>query len=208
MKLELEKWSLVILGNWNTAILSPGWLSRTVLKIENISIEFPIMGGGSPKFRTEDIIITVRKDRLVFAPMVNEDEVLKKIEEAAKFILSTLQYTPVRAFGQNFHYIVPTSEIPEDCEAIFNLPDTDKLITEGDIIETSIVRSILLDNKQLNLKVDRNKQCHISMNYNYVVKNAKGAASMLENTFVSNRDHGLKLLKDVYGLELEEDADA
>jgi len=205
MKLDLEKWSLVILGNWNTSILSPNWLSNEILHVKKLTIQFPVLGGGSPLFGTENMAIIVKPNKLTFAPISSEDDTLVKIEQAAKSVLEKLSYTPIKAFGQNFHFVVSKEEMPKQCEEIFNLSDDEKISVKGEVLETSIIRSIKIDSAVLNLKIEKNEHCHISLNYHYVVNKAEEAVALISNTFIKNKKHGLDLLRDVYGLELEEE---
>ncbi len=116
MKLNLDKWSLVIRGQWNTAILSPDWLAKEVFKKQELHIKYPVLGNTPPIFEASNMKIVAGKNSLVIAPTKNDEGLLQQIEDAAIHVLKTLPYTPVSAFGENFHY--ETQSVPAEIETI------------------------------------------------------------------------------------------
>jgi hypothetical protein len=207
MKEDLSQWSLVIIGRWNTAILSPQWLAEQVFKQPEIEIRFPVLGGAPPIFRAGDIQIVVSNERVAFMPLKDSDDVLTRIEAAARHILQTLPHTPIQAFGENFHYSV--EGCPEPLASLLNLADADQLSAHGKMGAVSLVRTIDLDTRQLNLKIVYDHSCRIELNYHYPAESELGSADAIEKrmegTYATNREHGLKLLEAVYDLTLEED---
>jgi len=207
MKRDMEQWSLVIAGRWNTAILSPGWLAKEVFQQAEIGIMFPVLGFGPIVYQAEDIKIIVSNDSLVFAPQKDTDEILRRIESAAKHILDTLHHTPIMAFGQNFHYIV--EGLPAPLTDVLHFSDTERLSTQGKIGEISLTRTINLDKCDLNLKIVADGSCRVELNYHYqaepALETAAKMAELMEDIYVKNRDQGLKLLQDIYDLTLDED---
>ncbi|MGA2059554.1 MAG: hypothetical protein ABSG67_03660 [Thermoguttaceae bacterium] len=207
MKRDMDQWSLVIAGRWNTAILSPAWLAKEVFKQADIGIMFPVLGFGPTIFQAEDIKIIVSNDSVTFIPQKDSDELLARIEDAGRHILDTLHHTPIIAFGENFHYIV--EGLPSQLADVLKFTDTEQLSTQGKIGEISLIRTINLDSCQLNLKIVSDGSCRIELNYHYMTKpsleTAAAMAKIMENTYIKNRDHGLKLLENVYKLSLDED---
>lgn len=207
MKRDMDQWSLVIAGRWNTAILSPAWLAKEVFRQAEIGILFPVLGFGPTIFQAEDIKIIVSDDSVIFIPQKDSDEILAHIEEAGRHILNALPHTPIIAFGENFHYIV--EGLPSQLDNVLKFTDTEQLNANGKIGEISLVRTINLETCQLNLKIVSDGTCRIELNYHYATKPMLGAAAimekLMENTYTTNRDHGLKLLETVYNLTLDED---
>jgi hypothetical protein len=207
MKRDLGQFSLVIVGRWNAAILSPAWLAKEVFGEAEMGIMFPVLGWGPPVFRVADINIAVTDSTLTFAPRKDTDDVLTRIENAGRHILRTLPHTPIMAFGENYHYIV--GDPPPEITNVLNNEDTSRLAQQGAIAETVLIRSMRLPACQLNLKIAFGQPCHIDLNYHYAPTAPLGAAEAMEkameNTFVKNRDHGIELLKTVYKLTLDED---
>jgi hypothetical protein len=217
MKRDLERLSLVIAGRWNTAILSPDWLSKQIFNASEVGIMFPVLGWGPPIFEASGLRITATDVALTFSPTQDSDELLQKIEIAGRQILDTLCHTPVGAFGENFHYLVP--DPPPELMTVINDTDVDRLSIQGagDINETVLVRSIHLSKCQLNLKIVSGKAgqpWRVDLNYHYSLPletlacdAAKQMAALMKDTFVSNRNHGLELLQSVYNLTLDKDTE-
>jgi len=207
MKKDLSKWSMVIAGRWNTAILSPQWLGKEVFHQPDIGIMFPVIGFGPPIFQAKDIRIVVTNESVIFVPLKDSPELLTRIEEAARHILKTLRYTPILAFGENFCYTV--EGYPSPLTNVLKLADAEQLSAHGKINEVSLVRTINLETCQLNLKLIGDGSCRIELNYHYPAKPESATADamekLMENTYTKNHDHGLRLLETVYNLTLEED---
>ena len=206
MKAELAEWSLVVVGKWNIAILSPEWLAREVFKQESIAIMYPILGDIFPVFEANNMRVLARPDRVIFTPLKNDNATLQRIEEAAINALHILLHTPVSAFGENFHFIV---DPPEDSVAgALNIRDSELLTAEGRVGEVSVKRSIELDAHRLNITVARVQQRQkIELNYHYDVPSATAAATSLSGTFAQNLKHGLDLLRRLYNLELVQETE-
>jgi hypothetical protein len=203
MKRDLNKWSLVIAGRWNTAILSPDWLAREVFKQEGIKIVYPVLGGTPPIFEAADMRIVVSNDRIVFFPLKDSDELLSRIETAGRHVLTTLPHTPISAFGQNFSYMVEGSQ--KQFEEVLIFSDATRLGEQGKIGEIALVRTIDLGKCRLNLKIVSGQASRIDLNYHYEAGSASQATEVMENSYTTNRAHGLELLKAVYGLTLDEE---
>jgi hypothetical protein len=197
---------LVVVGKWNIAILSPEWLAKEVFKQESIAIMYPIMGDIFPVFEANSMRVVARPDRVIFTPLKNDADTLKRIEDAAINILRILQYTPVSAFGENFHFIV---DPPEDSvSAALDIRDSELVAAEGRVGGVTVKRSIELDEHRLNITVARVQQKQkIELNYHYDVPNATAAADSLSGTFAQNLKHGLDLLHRVYNLELAQETE-
>ena len=201
MKPDLQKWSLVVVGSWNTRILSPDWLAKNVFHVQNIQVLFPVLGDAPPVYRAEDIQITVADNRIVVAPMRCDNELLQRIEDAAWYLLDTLPYTPVTAFGQNFHYEVESSA--PGLEQILRFSDIPA--TTGRINETALKRAISMPDCVLNLTITQSESMSIDLNYHYAVDDAKDASTRIEGSFLENRKHGIDLLRELYGLTVQQE---
>ncbi len=207
MRADLKGWSLVLTGKWNTAILSPRWISEKLFKQESITVMFPVMGDVPPRYQSDNIQIMVAANRVEFLPLKDDDTLLNKIESAARFILTTLKHTPVAAAGQNFQYHLPASEAAGALAGVFDSVATSQPLKSEVIKQTSIEWRLKLSACVLNLRVQRSEDYHVALNYHYAVDSAKQAADNIKETFVANRNHGINLLKDEWDLALEEATD-
>lgn len=202
---DIEKWSLVILGKWNTAILSPDWLAREVFNKTEVQIMYPVLGGGPPIFEANDMRVVVSGERIMFIPHMNTDENLNRIESAAMNVLNILHHTPISAFGENFYYTVDMST--KQLDDVFVFSDT-TLLEKAYVMNSgmSLRRTINIENCQLNLTITSGENYQIEMNYHYNVDSASQAAQLMNNTYIRNRNHSLELLENVYNLTLDKEA--
>jgi hypothetical protein len=203
MKRDLDRWSLVIAGRWNTAILSPDWLATEVFKQQELRIMYPVLGWAPPVFEAADIKVMVSPDRVLFVPLHDNEDLLARIEAAARHVLGTLPHTPISAFGENFHYTVEGA--PKALADVLGFHDADRLEKQGKISEISLRRTLDLGKHRLNLTITSGNPSRIELNYHYDVVKALDAAEAMENTYQKNRDHGLEVLRAVYDLTLDED---
>ncbi len=208
MKRNLDNWSLVVVGHWNTAILSPDWLAKEVFRQEEVRIMYPVLGGGRPIFEAANIRVIASRERLEFRPTKDDPELLNRIETGARNVLNILPHTPVSAFGENFQYLV--EDVPKELREVLSLADTDKIGKHGAVSEVSLSRSIKLQGRHLNLTITESDKWRMDLNYHYSVPGdgqpGADAAKLMENTYTLNRDHGLQFLETIYGLVLQEGA--
>lgn len=193
MKNDLEKWSLVIVGRWNPAILSPEWLSAQVFDRKPLGILFPVIGGFSPIFEAQDIRFTVGPDKVVFAPAKAADDVLNRIEVAASHILTTLPHTPIAAFGENFAYKL--DDLPEGLAAMLEHPNDERLRKYGNRRSVWMGRTIEMERCRLNLTITSGQPNRVDLNFHYEVtaaeKAAEQAAELVKGTYAANCARGL-----------------
>ncbi|MFO8008898.1 MAG: hypothetical protein R6V05_14315 [Candidatus Brocadiia bacterium] len=208
MKCDLKQCSVVLAGKWNTAILSPKWVSDEVFDSESIEVLFAVLGDAPPRYQAGAIQMVVGPERVEFIPQEGSEDVFSKIEEAAVFLLRTLEYTPIRAVGENFRYELTLSDDKERFDQVFRLSDGTALAKAGSDEGTDIRHCIGLSDCVLNLTLAHSAAGdHVDLNYHYDVSDAQEAAEKVENTFWEKRSHGLRLLADVYNLNEEEVAD-
>jgi hypothetical protein len=105
MKPATEKWSIVVLGHWNSAIFSPGWIAGRLTSSKEIGIEFAVDEPMQPpRFSFDGIYLRLAERRLVLAPSTPDDAVLQQMEGVACRVLQELPHTPVSAVGGNFQF--------------------------------------------------------------------------------------------------------
>ncbi|TET33367.1 MAG: hypothetical protein E3J72_16905 [Planctomycetota bacterium] len=208
MKRDLEKWSLVLLGKWNTRLLSPKWIREKIFQLESdddLRFFVPMVSDVPPKYEAHNMIVTVSEDKILLSPIKPDDETLQRIEDTAKRLLEILKYTPVSAFGENFHYIINISDVPPILINLFKFEDSDILDKCGKLRSTALERKIEIGECMLNIRIVNGDNYNIGLNYHYSEDDADAAAKDLENTYIKNRDHGQKLLQEDYGLAIQEE---
>lgn len=208
MKINIENWSIAIVGSWNTAIINPGWLTKTLSLEGLIGIEFPIGNPHLPiRYNANNVLIVARQDALVLAPKSNLPEVLSHTEIYASKILRTLTHTPVAAVGINFDFV--ESDPPSSIRKLFNFEDRSAVAESGFIVKSNSIRRLLLHEAtgtQINLTISRDESSNVTLNFNFhkEVASTENAAEYIENKMIEFKNQATTLLQSVYELELEE----
>lgn len=208
MKPVASDWTIVIVGNWNMAILNPDWVASEILEKEQVGIE-ALIGPGMPSYRyiSDEFIIIPRPDRVTISSTLTTPASLNRVESLACTVLEKLPVTPISAIGVNFGYM--EEEVIELAE-IFAISDRMKIADAGlDVFESTIVRSMKFDEKMLNLRISQKEDgnIRIHLNYHKAVSSAEEASGYIRDKINDFRQHAENLLADVYNIELEEDQD-
>ncbi len=204
MKPKVDQWTVVLAGQWNIRIFSPGWVGRELFNDKKVQVEVGIGSGASNiRYLTQELVVIPADTMIVIGIKRIDDEVLKKAEELASRILNILPHTPVSGFGINFGYSIDTSET---LHKLFKLNDLDALSAKGyEVRRTEILRSLKVDNQKLNLRytlvADGTFEAHL--NFHQDIDSANGASELLRERVLDCRTRGNTLMRDVYGLEVE-----
>lgn len=212
MQLQSEATSLVIIGAWNPAILSPEWLVKEVYKKPEgeqlpVTMEFASIPGMPPRFTIMDTRFIPNIDKLVISPHVFSKEALASIEEKAITILETLPHTPIAGFGENIGF-TETNPTPEQLQ-LFRLNDNlaERFHITVENVSTTIKTSLKLNGCILNLSHQfSNGELKINFNFHYEVKSAREAVEKLRDTYVNNLNTAIDFMKSYEGVpaDLEE----
>ncbi len=197
----------MIVGQWNPHIFSPKWMCEKLLEVKDVEAEFTIgpLGAGM-RYMTAQLAIIPGPDRLIVGMRNALDDTLKEAERITIKALSLLAHTPVRAGGINFAFT--ESNASEVVLKAFQLSDNYVLANAGYSPScTEIVRDIRLDHSLLKLKmVHSDKEpTKFHFNFHHDLESPTQATDLLRDKTVICRDFALSLLKNSYGLSLEEE---
>jgi|JI10StandDraft_1071094.scaffolds.fasta_scaffold104566_1 hypothetical protein len=207
MKAQVENWSLVLVGAWNTAILTPDWLTKQLGASGPVQIEFPIGNPNMPlRYTLNGVHLVVTREHLVLAPSADDAEILGRMESYCKSILTVLTHTPVSAIGINFAFL---EEAPsDDLKSLFKASDLAKINDADLVVEgTEIKRRLRLpQNGVLNLSLQQTNGSQVVLNLNFHrdVESAAAAATYLDSRVTKYRALATKFLRDAYELDLGE----
>jgi hypothetical protein len=107
MPIVPEEWSVVIVGAWNRAILTPAGISKRLFQLpEGTQLEILVPLDVIAPFRVkhDDISVTAASDRLIINPAKNTYTNMVKAMDIARVALANLPETPVSAAGFNFKF--------------------------------------------------------------------------------------------------------
>lgn len=203
MKIIDESISLVIPGNWNRHILTPNWVAKNIFQIESIQVEFAINGTLPPRYTHDKIRFIPHHSRITFIALDINESTFESIEKMSIRLLELLPHTPTNSFGINFQLI--ETEINPAVLTLFKFDDNAKIIDscytdDCDIIESSIIRKIKLNDRDLNFTIV-NKTEHTEFNCNFHYNLV--SPLLINNSFSSNYKILTNLINKTYGLPIE-----
>lgn len=111
MPLAPEDWSVVILGHWNRAILTPAWIAKTLFELPEgtpVQVLVSLDTVAPHMVRHEKLTVIPSNDRLVVRPETQDFLTLGKAMATAHKVLEELPRTPVSAVGFNVRYKSPS----------------------------------------------------------------------------------------------------
>lgn len=105
-----SNWSIVTIGAWNQAILTPDGIRKRLFNLSQdvpVAVEIPVDRPAPFRVRYEGIIVSLSASSLEVAMDVCSTEYMVRAREVACNALMSLPETPVAAVGINFRYKLP-----------------------------------------------------------------------------------------------------
>lgn len=149
-------WNIIVIGAWNTAILTPAGIQKRIFEIPNstpIAVEVPLHARGHIRVRHNGMIVVPAEQSLTIQPEKSGYQELEQASEYAKRAIKSLPETPYVAAGVNFRFKFEKFE--PSVISRFGTEMDDLLGDEGQEITSSFIRKTTSqDPGVLNLEVD------------------------------------------------------
>ncbi len=185
MNIKTHNWNVVIVGHWNTAILTPKGIATRLFCLEDgtaIPVEVPLDGVGPYRVRSEDhgLVVMANNNRLIIDLDNADYSSLKQALIVGKRALEKLPETPVIAAGFNLRFrVVDTNEAMQlfDKEIDNKFSDSD-----FEIVGRNLTRSLKYGEGTLNIAVaiDDKQECTVNMNFDRNTKNSSDLIKWLQ----------------------------
>lgn len=202
MKFKPEFNSLIIVGNWNNAILNPKWITKYILPETELSVEIPLNINASMRMSTKELRIFSIDGKLNFAVLKHDDTVFKKIGELGIKMADNLIHTPVSAFGINYVFECEGTETIDD---LFSLSDSEDIEQNGFAVSNiQIRRQLKSGDKLLNLIIIKsNEKYSFDFNYHTNIKSMVDFKDKFDpDDIVKFKNESIELLSNLYELEM------
>ena len=205
MKIKEESCTIVLLGNWNRYILSPGWCAKNIFNEPRLEVEIALDLGLPPRYTSAQshsrMIPT--EDNVTFVALQSTNECLQKMENLAHELVSKLSYTPVKAFGTNIGFVDDASI--NDLLGIFKFLDSEQLTNFGcQFTFNSIRRRLIVENRTLNLTIShKGSEVFFDFNFHFDVSSTNEILIKIKDSVVENKIIAENLLKSVYKLDYD-----
>lgn len=200
-----DNFTIVVVGNWNVSIFSPGWVGKNIFDEKTVTLEVGIGAELRRRLTVNDVIVIPQSSRLMVTPNVIDDKTLERMEDAVCKILGLLSHTPVSAVGVNFGFRVkPLTDSLSKIPAVL----TEELASEGLAIESRETKWTVgygsTREKILNLSAQIGKdEALIKFNFHSDTENTGKAIESIKGEVIGYRDKALSILGKVFGVELE-----
>ena len=211
MRFTKEKFSLVLNGAWNPAILAPDWVAEHVLNKKGedlpVVIDMPAPFTGGPwRLHIDGIIYVPHRNRLLVSPdLAITSDTLRSTAGFVKSVLSKLPHTPISAMGHNFGY---EEESPSDLQlSLVTAPKSiliDRITSEQvDISRQETVTQFRLADCSLNLKFYyEGGKFYAEFNFHYAEKPLAALRESLPDSFLNNFEYSKKMMKELFNADV------
>jgi hypothetical protein len=110
VRLVPEATTIVVVGAWNPAILTPEWLLRRAFGAEGagdeeVGIEWSPSSGIPATYLIRGVYFHALSRRLTVRPATVTEDSLNLAGRCVRNVLEALPHTPVSAFGHNFSFV-------------------------------------------------------------------------------------------------------
>ena len=148
-------WNILIIGAWNTAILTPDGIRKRLFQLPEgtpVDIDVAIDRPAPHRVRHDGLFVVPSSGALEISADEPNIASLKRASEIACRALDSLPETPLSAAGVNLRYQL--SEIPDSLLTLTELDLDDVLSDEKyQILERSIKRTLSLQPGVLNVEI-------------------------------------------------------
>ena len=204
MSLAPVDWSVVIVGRWNRAILTPAGIGTRLFGLKEgtpLEVMLAIDAIAPPRVGHEGIVVVAGSDRLIIQPSTCSFQELERARILARKALSDLPETPVTGVGVNIKYNsnVPLDPIVQIIESSWDNQLSDHSYS---IREQAISRSLAWNDGAINLSVSMNEEGEQLIQFNFDFRNAETAKheSWLAVPIEDIESESKKLLIETMGL--------
>jgi hypothetical protein len=211
MALVPNDWSVVVIGHWNRAILSPAGIAKRLFKLPEgtpVQVLVPLDVVAPYHIRHENVTVIPGSDRLIVQPARCTVANLVEAIAITRRALEDLPRTPVFATGLNLRY--------KSDDAIQVLQDItvsswdDRIDSKGLVIDLrSITRAIDWREGKITTTVTQEKSgaCSVLLNFDYRSQESERLNDWLGISGDEIETQARLILCDAIGLSQEDFAD-
>lgn len=208
MSLEPVGWSVVLIGRWNKAILSPKGIGKYVFKLPEgtkIHINVPI-DGVSPYLVVnpeETLRVHVEMERLQIDLLKCTYEILGHAMNAGFNVLVALPVTPITAIGFNINF--KSAEAPDELIRSIECGIDSKIAVNGmESVGRSLGRSLRFKDGVTNLSINwTGGEYLVNSNFHLDTADVEKAKEWLKIPMESIKEQ-IQKISSMLGIELSE----
>jgi hypothetical protein len=163
-------WSVVILGRWNRAILTPSGIARRLFELEQdtpVEVLVAIDAIAPPQVKHDRMVVVAGNDRLIIQPDDSEYPKLARAMELGARALEELPETPLAAVGVNVKFVI--AEPIEALQAVTKKTEFDNRLSENDFVicGRSMTRTLNWRGGRINLTIREEQNGSFDILFNF-----------------------------------------
>jgi len=170
MALVPGDWTVVVLGSWNRAILTPAMVTRKLFQLPEgtpvkVAVQLDVVA--PYQISHDEIVVVPFRDKLIVATMKPNFVSLGKAMKVARNAMEQLPSTPYTAAGFNLRY---KSKSPiEALQSLTSLETWDNRISDEDlsIDERSVTRALKWEDGKIKVTITQQEDPAHSMLLNF-----------------------------------------
>jgi hypothetical protein len=208
MTLAPNDWSVVVIGHWNRAILSPAGIAKRLFDLPEgtpVQVLVPLDVVAPYHVRHENVTVIPSNDRLLVQPVHDNVENLVEAIKITRRALEDLPRTPVFAAGLNLRY--KSDEGIEALQQITASPWDDRIDGKGLVVASrSVARSVNWRDGKITATITQEQSgaCAILLNFDFRSRESEKLLQWLDMTAADIRGQADLILYDTIGLSPED----
>lgn len=205
-------WSVVILGAWNRAILTPSGISKRLFELNEgtqIDVLVPIDVMAPFRVKHGEVSVTASADYLIITPMKPTFANLESALKIARRALTKLPETPVSAAGVNLKYR-SDQPMPALSKLVENPVDQSFADNDIKVMTRALLRSVEWKESEVRISVSQESDMAYSilLNFHKEADTTEKLKDWLSFSLEEARGVVEKLIFNCLGLTREDMSDA
>lgn len=173
MAITPHDWSVVIVGHWNPAILTPSGIARRLFELKQgtpVEVAVPLDMIAPPKVTHQEITVMAGKERLILQPNQQSYPQLKMAMEIGVHALRSLPETPLAAVGINLRFSADPQI--EALQAVTSNSEFDNRLSDQNLVicGRALTRVLDWEGGKLSFTIEENQSGSSEMLFNFELR--------------------------------------
>lgn len=177
MAITPHDWSVVIVGQWNPAILTPSGIARRLFQLDQstpVEVAISLDAIAPPRVTHAKINVIAGKEHLIIHPTQSSYQELSRAMAIGVQAIKSLPETPLQAAGVNVRFTADPQL--ESLQAIMESATLDSYISDKglEISGRTIARAINWGDHKINFSIEGTPAGAFEILFNFEVQSTEG----------------------------------
>lgn len=197
LKPQSDGWNLVVLGHFNTLILTPRFCTEHIASGE-VTVDVPNHVKLPPRLNFDGVSLLVVDGRLVVSPHKLDAAGLTAAEKVVGKVMELLPHTPVTGTGVNLQWALPAGG---KADAVLTPADAEVVAATGAKVEQTVVRRrLIVDGAKIGLVLETTDEGpRVSVNFHHDTPSSGAVSDALKGRTGALLTQASELVDKLYG---------